>query len=290
MVIVKLIGGLGNQMFQYAFYLSLINRGINAKLDISSFTEYNLHNGYELEKIFRIKNVRYASTKDLKKFNCKVSRLFYINKICLFLKRRLSRYKYLFENSKSFDSNYFAMDNCYLDGYWQSEKYFEDIKDTVRETYIFPQLRGEQNLSIFQKIIKTNSIAIHIRRGDYINHPYFTEICSIDYYNKALIYIFKEVDKPNLFIFSDDIKWCRDNMRYDCPIYFIDWNIGSNSYIDMQLMSYCKHNIIANSTFSWWSAWLNNNDNKIVIAPSRITNNKIDFIDLVPSYWIKIEV
>lgn len=288
MIIVKSLGGLGNQMFQLAFYISLKHKNKNVKLDIIGFETYQLHNGYELERIFNINNVNYACVNDIRKFN-ETNVPIFLKRVVRILKNLFGKNKYIIERIRSFDNKYYEMENCYLEGYWQSEKYFENVKNEIREIFTFPEIVDEHNSQILKKIKATESIGIHVRRGDYIDHPYFVGICTEVYYQKAINYLLSRVQNPHLYFFSNDIDWCRESFKFSIPTYFIDWNKKDNSYIDMQLMAQCKHNIIANSTFSWWGAWLNSNPDKIVIAPTKIINGDNDVIDLIPKSWVKID-
>lgn len=140
-----------------------------------------------------------------------------------------------------------------------------------------------------RRIIETNSVSIHIRRGDYlseINQGLYGGICTEMYYAKAITYICNKIDQPSFFVFSNEIDWVKNNVDIPNPTY-IDFNNGADSWQDMFLMSQCKHNIIANSSFSWWGAWLNRNTNKIVITPSRFINLEEDS-DIIPDAWIRI--
>ena len=179
--------------------------------------------------------------------------------------------------------------NYYI-GYWQSEKFFKDISDEIRKDFSFPKFTSEKNLEILKLIKSYNSVSIHIRRGDYLQNRGFNGLAPLEYYQKAIEYIKNKIENPHFFIFSNDIEWCRKNLSIENS-YYIDWNRGEESYRDMQLMSLCKHNIIPNSTFSWWGAWLNKNPNKIVIAPEKWFNDcvNIDYSNIVPETWIKIK-
>jgi hypothetical protein len=285
MKIVKILGGLGNQMFQYAFYLSLANRFKQVKADISRFESYSLHNGFELEKVFDIE-VKKASSFFIKIFDqtnntWKYRKLRRItgakNAICD-EKKEFVFEKDLFNNAK----------NLMYNGYWQNEKYFIEISDKIRSAFTFRKPLGAQNLKISNLIQNTESVSLHVRRGDYVGHILLGDICDLSYYENAISLINSKVTKPIFFVFSNDIEWCKQNLKIE-PSNYISWNQGSDSYIDMQLMSLCKHNIIANSSFSWWAAWLNNNQNKIVIAPKSWTNDpNYDDSDICPESWIKI--
>jgi hypothetical protein len=285
MKIVQFLGGLGNQMFQYAFYKALQNKYKDVKVDLLSFNDYKLHNGFELDFIFNIK---------INKANSFVSKLYnpkYRNWTVRKLRRLLNLKKVYFEEKECFiyDENLLAYPSKrFYWGYWQTEKYFKHIEAEIRNDFIFKTPLNKKNELLFEKIKNTTSVAVHIRRGDYVNHPLFGDICDENYYNKAIKHIQLEVKKPTFFIFSNDMVWCKNQLNLPNATY-VDWNIGDDSYIDMQLMSYCKHNIIANSSFSWWAAWLNNNGNKIVIAPQMWINNVDNaVIDILPTQWIKI--
>ncbi len=285
MKIINIIGGLGNQMFQYAFALSLKNKTKEeVKIDISSFNGYELHNGYEINKIFH-KNLKICSNKERKKISYNGKEF----------TQKLKRKIFKIEKNEYFEQDFSYNKNLnytkkYFIGYWQSEKYFNEIKEEIKKKFKFPEIKDNKNMIILNKIKSNNSVSIHIRRGDYINHPIHGGICDIAYYKKAIKYIKTNVKDPIMYIFSDDIKWCKENL-YLSDANYINWNQGEDSFRDMQLMSECKHNIIANSSFSWWGAWLNNNVNKIVIAPSKWFNDKnMDTKDLLPKEWRRIHV
>ena len=290
MKIVWIKGGLGNQMFQYAFYKSLEKKNENVKIDISSFKYYKKHNGFELQKIFDI-NYTESCLDEIKR----LSRLDYkpttkiLRKINLFKKT-----EYLEKKPMEFDEDVFSQidSDTYFIGYWQNEKYFKDVEDDIRKNYQFKSFLDEKNKKISESIVKENSVSIHVRRGDYISEGLYTDICNSSYYKKAINLIINKIEKPTFYVFSDDINWCIEEFTKYKDMYkftFIDWNVKEKSYLDMQLMSLCGNNIIANSTFSWWAAWLNNKKNKIVVAPKEWINTKQkNKIDIIPKYWIKV--
>lgn len=280
MVIIQVIGGLGNQMFQYAFYKSLQGKGIKVYADLSDFEQYTLHNGYELERIFNLK-VKKPSKFLLSLFRPNQSKwIFRKLKRVLNLKKT---YK-VEENEFCFDASFLSNTNHYYSGYWQNEGYFLSIADKIRVDFKFPEIEGIENQTIMQQIIYTESVAIHVRRGDYLKDPLLGNICNLDYYEQAISSINSKIKDAQFFIFSDDIAWCKQNLKLENAAY-IDWNKGNHSYIDMQLMSNCKHNIIANSSFSWWAAWLNKNKAKIVVAPKKWINDSNNTLAL--KEWIK---
>jgi hypothetical protein len=283
MIIVNVKGGLGNQMFQYALYRALGSKHKEVKLDIHSYKNYGLHNGYELPEIFNIKDI-YCTNKEMKKLAD------YNNNIFSRIRKKLIGRKKsdVQQEGFSYMSSVFHKDNIYLDGYWQSEKFFIKSSQQIRYDFTFKKELDEKNKSFLLKIQNKNSVSIHIRRGDYITDKLLGNVCKIDYYKKAIEKMNKEVSNPLFVIFSDDIEWCKNNFNF-INAEFVNWNKGMDSYKDMQLMSSCKHNVIANSSFSWWGAWLNNNKEKIVIAPSKWFNDEnIDTKDVIPENWIKI--
>lgn len=288
MIIVKVIGGLGNQMFQYAFYRSLKSKYSDVKLDISAFETYDLHNGYELNKVFNVKEDIASENEINNLLELPSSRgpLYKLRKK-IFKKEK----KYFMQKDFGYKLDFLKTDNIYLDGYWQSEKYFSDSEDKILSEFTFKKKLINKNKDIAELINSCNSVSIHIRRGDYITNPEALKvhggICDLEYYKNSIDIINKKVKNPRFFIFSDDMNWVKNNLYLENASY-IDWNKNGDSYIDMQLMSLCKYNVIANSTFSWWGAWLNLNENKIVIAPKKWFNTNANTTDLIPESWIKI--
>jgi hypothetical protein len=291
MKIVKIFGGLGNQMFQYSLYLSLKEEFPfeTIKIDCSYFNGYPLHNGLELLNIFDVV-LPQASFKELMHVTCPLYhyRLWQIGKRILNIRR-----------SHYFEKYDFTIDNLaiglsgkrYFDGYWQNESYFKKHESVIRNAYRFKNSLDIKNQEILDMIRSiNNSVSIHIRRGDYLTHKLYQNICTIDYYSNAINYIRGQITNPVFFIFSDDILWCEkklnDILIHD-TITFIDWNKEGNSYKDMQLMSECKHNIIANSSFSWWGAWLNSNPHKIIVSPQKWHNTDLN-INLQVDNWVLI--
>ena len=273
MIIVRVTGGLGNQMFQYAMYKSLEKKGKLVKLDSKSFYETKKeHNGYELERIFDIKPNK-PTKEDLEKFDeNNISTLFKI-------KRKLFGDKKFVYDTKEyvFNKDVYKLKNSYLNGYWQSIKYFEGIENDIKKDFRFKNQLDNKNLEILNEIENSNSISIHIRRGDYMspeNYNMYGCIATPTYYKKAIKVIEEKVENPTFFVFSNDMDWVKKNIQINSRVFYIDINSGNGSYKDMQLLSTCKHNIIANSSFSWWGAWLNENKNKIVIAPKKWINRE----------------
>lgn len=299
MIIIKLKWWLGNQMFQYAYIKALSCRtGDNFKLDLSflqrmwkwyikkDFKNMDLIN-YELYMFDNEEN--FSLRQDLpfsEKFH---------NKYIDFLVRKIYSYlpftKIYQEKWLQFQESFLKIRQWYIDGYFQSEKYFQDFKNEIRKDFIFTPPLSSKNQEITEHIKSLNSISVHVRRWDYMSEKnkslYGT--CDLDYYKRAIRIIQEKINSPVFFFFSDDIEWVKENLQVENNSYYIDWNTGEQSYEDMRLMSLCKHNIIANSSFSWWGAWLNNNKEKLVIAPEKWFNSDtINYKDIVPETWIKI--
>ena len=286
MVIVKIIGGLGNQMFQYAFAKALQQKGYEVKIDISAFETYKLHGGYQLDKY----NIDLeSSTKD-------ENDKFYKNTFFYKVLRRFGMdfSRRIKEKSLLFDNRFFKIDdNSYLDGYFQCEKYFKDIREIILKQFTINQEVSNYTKEIENKIQNSqNSCSLHIRRGDFVNSKNINihGACDIEYYKKAIQYLEEKVENINYFIFSDDIEWVKENLAIQNAIY-IDSKEKRIPHEDIYLMSLCKNNIIANSSFSWWGAWLNQNEKKIVIAPKRwFADDKLESQskDIVCESWVKI--
>lgn len=175
-------------------------------------------------------------------------------------------------------------------GFWQTEKYFLDIEHEVREAFTFnPKLLSQQTKQFEVQIRNTNSVSVHIRRGDFLTREnifLYGNICCLDYYKKAIEKMVGIVPLSRFFVFSNDVDWCKKHLEFCNPIY-VDCNKREDSWQDMYLMSQCKHNIIANSSFSWWGAWLNKNPQKVVIFPSKFMNQGLSQ-DIISKSWIKI--
>lgn len=282
MIIVKVIGGLGNQMFQYAVgrHLAYKNQ-TEFKIDISSFKTYKAWK-YALGHFNIIEEP--ATDKDIRLFNLKrgFNIFFKSNKNTLYLE------KVKFE----FDPGVLkCKGSVYLDGYWQSEKYFKDIEKIIKKEFTLKNKPDSENKKMLNLIKNTNSVCIHARRGDYVTNPIvnkFHGICSIDYYNQCIQIASKRVKNPHFFMFSDEPDWIRDNIKVDAPVTYITHNAPDKGYEDLRLMRNCKNFIISNGTFSWWGAWLSENKNKVVLAPKKWLNIDIETPDLLPDNWMKI--
>lgn len=283
MIISNIIGGLGNQLFQYAIGRKLsIMKNIPLKLDITKINKNELREyllfHYNIaaeiatkEEIFRYKKI------DLKGYN-RIEKLFSKYGIKLINKVYYEKREY------ELDSKVFEFDDIYIQGYWQSYRYFSDIRELLINDLSLREPIGIENKNILEIIRNTNSVSIHIRRGD-LNNKFFI---SMDYYRRAMNYANEKINNPIFFVFSDDIKWAKQNLFSKYNKFFVNINDGRFSpHLDLELMRNCKHNIIANSTFSWWAAYLNKNKDKIVIVPKKWING-IKSNDLIPETWNKI--
>lgn len=287
MIIVKLIGGLGNQMFQYALgrHLAIINDA-KLKLDVSDFKNYRLRH-YALF-FFNISAdiTSGVELKFIKKFNeNKISDFLGMNYILVKQKNSGK------EKNLHYDESILKKrGNLYVDGSWQCEKYFEDIRPVLIEDFTVKSGPDEKIRAMLNKIKGCNSVCVHVRRGDYVKNPETNKVhgtCSLQYYRNSIGEIENKVKAPLFCVFSDDIEWCKENLKIKHPAFFVDFNAPEKAHEDLRLMSNCRHFIIANSSFSWWGAWLSENKNKIVCAPKKWFN-ELDEGDIVPKSWIRV--
>lgn len=292
--IVKFNGGLGNQMFQYAFAFALADKfNVPIAFDFSYFEDVKANENVQ-SRVFELGvfnlNCEMAGEEDLAKvklpeFKSKFKntlakrfpKIFGINYV-------REKYNYFFDKNLLNNPDY-----VFYEGYFQNEKYFEHLRKELLEKFSIKIPLNEKNQLMLNKILETNSVSLHVRRGDYVSLDYANKthgVCSLDYYEKAIEYIAKKVKNPHFFLFSDDIDWVIQNLKLEYPFTVIDFNQGKG-WFDLNLMKQCKHNITANSSFSWWGAWLNENPEKIVVAPKKWTVKKQKG-NAVPREWAKL--
>lgn len=297
MVIANLIGGLGNQMFQYAAGRSLASRcGAELKLDISGFEVYQKNEQLDYRQ-YMLGNFciseRFVSDGDKQLFNfnkpCKNKFQLYLKKV--FLSARTATY--FKERQFHYDEAFELLDgNVYLEGHWNSEKYFKSVADQVRHDFKLKHPPSSPNAALLEKIRQCHSVAVHVRRGDYVTNVKASQVhgvCDLVYYRKCVDYLTAKIDRPHFFVFSDDHEWVRENFKIDSPLTIVDHNGPMESHEDLRLMSHCEHQIIANSTLSWWGAWLNDQHHKMVLAPRRwFSSNKYNTKDLIPADWVTL--
>jgi len=283
MIIVRLMGGLGNQMFQYAFALPHILEGRSVKFDLSHY-DIEGSGKFWLEEAFGISLVK-AGKRDFFYFMEKVNR----GKLGYRLKKGRFLHHETPEQEFTYHPDLASRDCTYFAGYWQNINYFEKYNKQIRDHFKFREIKflNRQYQKLVKEIANCNSVSIHIRRGDYLSSPIHEKI-GIDYYNKAITLITKHTLNPTYFIFSDDVEWTKRNINIDRTHFYIDYDSEHKCYADMNLMSFCKHNIIANSTFSWWAGYLNPNPNKIVVVPSKWFTNGLNINGMLPKSWAKI--
>jgi hypothetical protein len=274
-IITNLIGGLGNQMFQYAIGRALaIKHDTELVLDIRGFEQYKLHR-FGLRHL-NVVGAVIETDEDLQDLHKQIIANHRWNE-------KFYHYDPLMDT---------AHDNLYINGYWQCEKYFINQESVLRKDFSMKYNPDPENQKFSEWITGCESVSIHVRRGDYVTNSHtnqFHGTCSLEYYQACIAELAKNVRSPHFFVFSDDIDWVKKNLVIPHPVTYLGHNGADRNYEDLRLMSLCKHNIIANSSFSWWGAWLNQNKAKVVICPSKwFAGSEPDTKDLIPDSWIKI--
>lgn len=294
MILVNIIGGLGNQMFQYAFgYAISKENNIKIKLDIRGYNSYHLRN-YELG-LYNIEESSKLKFKYDFLFNKLNGNTSHLNKVTRkVLQNFLRRTKFYYQEREEFifDKEVFDIrTNTYFYGYWQNEKYFKKYRKELIKIFTLKSIHSKTK-EYQQKIIDCEAVSIHIRRGDYVTNANISSVhgvCDINYYKKAVKEVLKNKKQIQFFIFSDDMFWAKNNLDFINNKIFVELDSNIPDHEEMYLMSKCKHNIIANSSFSWWGAWLNQYSDKKVIAPKKwLNNSKLNANDLIPASWIRL--
>lgn len=292
MIVVKLMGGLGNQMFQYAAARRLAHASrVSLKLDTGWFracTPGTTPRRYALHPFNIVEE--FASEAEVGRFAACAQPFF-----SLLARFMPPRDGYLKEKHYHFDPSMLApRQSGYLDGYWQSEKYFDDVREIICSDFTVREPAQGMNRSVAE-ILSTPGVcgvSLHIRRGDYISSPSASKVhgcCTPEYYARAVEIIAAKTRAPHFFIFSDEPQWVIDNFPLAHPFTIVRHNDPDHGYEDLRLMTMCKHHIIANSSFSWWGAWLCRNADKIVVAPRNwFAGASHDTGDIVPVSWIRI--
>lgn len=271
----KLTGGLGNQMFQFAAGYSIAKKkNIDLNFDLSWYNRRNIHNGFELKNVFDI-----------------FHRVNFLNKpfsLKLFLSKIDFTYKIYDEPHFHYDPKIVNIPNhCFLRGYWQSEMYFSEYAQEIKKIFRFDKNFDDENTKIANDITNNKSVSLHVRRGDFLlkkNHNHQVDLTK--FYLESIDKVLKNIDKPKFFIFTDDPYWVSQNFLINYNFKVVNINKNNNSFFDMKLMSLCKINILANSSFSWWGAWLNDNRDKVIFAPKKWFNDRsIKTDSLFPKTW-----
>jgi hypothetical protein len=295
--IISIVGGMGNQMFQYAFSLSLDNGGQN---ELNDFLARNGKSNYgtALSTFSGVKMTDRLIMNWLVWFVRKCIVFYDIERFSKMAVFVLNLFRYVkigivtdYEVSLKIKPANNPVLQVYY-GRFQSEDFFKHNREVVKQALSFNLSKiSDKTKAVAEKIVCGNSISVHVRRGDYLdpkNKALFGNISTPEYYKKAIRQILEHVENPVFYVFSDDIPWVKENLGLQNAI-FIDWNLGVKSWEDMYLMSLCKHNIIANSTFSWWGAWLNQNPDKMVLCPPKYINSD-DSANFFPDAWHKIVI
>lgn len=293
MIIVRMLGGLGNQMFQHAVGTALArHHSCELRWDLSAYAFAESQRSFELQRVFGLDLPRADESAFRSLLGWRGQRAVRT----LFNQRYLTWARpsaYVIEPHFQFWPGFWSQpSSSYLDGYWQSARYFEATNRAIREAFTFPIGLSNLNQAVANQIESCNSVSIHVRRGDYMTNPSTNQYhgcCSPAYYTRATREMSDQLDDPHFFVFSDDPEWAQTNLALPAPCTFIAHNQGDASYNDMHLMSLCRHNIIANSSFSWWGAWLGASPDKLVIAPKQwFKNGLIDTSDLYCSDWVQL--
>lgn len=287
------MGGLGNQLFQYAAARALaIKHHTDVKVDLSFLNDNNshLHTPRELELHQFNANFQIATPSDLKQFST--------GSLFKKLIRKLSPLNALLpytaiEKGFEFNKDYlYYPKNTYLQGFWQSEKYFSTIRPLLLKELLLKNELPQKISETAKAILASNAISLHVRRGDYVSNKQAQDFhgnLGLDYYERSLNYLTDFVKDPVVYCFSDDIEWLKAKLKLPVKCVYIDFTANEPAVYDLYLMSLCKHNIIANSSFSWWAAWLNQHPDKTVVAPKNwFASDSLNTKDLLPAEWIKL--
>ena len=290
MIIIRVMGGLGNQLQQYALYRKFQSMGKQARLDLAWFSQ-SVQASMAAPRRFALSDfvdlpLEEASGEEVRAL---LGRAYEERAgIGEKLKRRLLPGQMpVFEESEMFHGEILCWDDRYLVGYWACEAYYADILERLREEIRFPKGSDEKNRETMEEMGGQTAVSIHIRRGDYLdaeNAAMFGGICTEAYYDTAIRYIREKCPGAVFYVFSDDTDYVRDHYR-GAEYRIVDWNRGEDSFYDMQLMSCCKHNICANSTFSFWGARLNGTADKIMIRPSIHKNTQVCVPEQMKKLW-----
>lgn len=299
MVIIRLMGGLGNQMFQYAFgkRMALVNKtelvlDQSLLLDKSKPHELVTHRNFDLN-ILNLSEYRWATAEEIFAYNGnpsqhsskrilrKIKNIFYPKKLIVQFRNDFQKEHLLIKD-----------DVCYV-GRWQNELYFKDVSEQIKKEFIITAPLNEEILFFENKIKNCNSVCLHIRRSDLITSPIYSlsiGALTLDYFIQAINHLRNKVEKPTFFIFSDDKEWCKQNIILPEQVFYMDETTsGKKAEGHLYLMQQCTHFIISNSTFAWWAAWLGEKENSVIIAPKQWTRDDVLMTnEIVPLRWTKI--
>jgi hypothetical protein len=293
MVIAKLMGGLGNQMFQYAAGRALASQlNTDLMLDASFLLDRTprpnfVYRDYDLS-IFRLK-VPFATDQQIAPFLKQPSGR--LESVTMRLKNWVSPHIHYKEPHFHFDEKFFKLTgNVYMEGYWQSPRYFEPIEAQIRSDFQFAIPIPTETQSLMQQIQSTEAVCVNVRRTDFLTNK-FHGVCDMRYYMPAIDYMIEKLNDPHFFVFSDDPAWCIENFKFPYPFTFVGHEHAGEKFSSyLQLMAACSHFIIPNSSFAWWAVWFRKSIEKIVIAPKIwFTDVRWNPRDLIPAQWIRVE-
>jgi len=288
MIVARLSGGLGNQLFQYAAARRLAHvHQTELVLDLQWYhnrPHSNTARNYELARYAVVARPADASER----------------RWCALhhgrITRRLPlprRWRHVRESGFDFDARILDLpDGVYLDGYWQSYKYFADIAGCLR-VELEPMVEmGCADRAVAARMQESpDAVSVHVRRGDYVSNPHaarFHGVCGLDYYERAVAYLLQRLQKPRFFVFSDDMPWVRTHLRIPASVIYVDHNGADAAFQDLRLMTRCRHHIVANSSFSWWGAWLGQGPGQMVVAPRAWFADGRATPDLMPPSWVRL--
>jgi len=291
--VVRLTGGLGNQLFQYALGRSIqLRTGAMLRYDLGFFEQGP---GAHVQREFALSPFRLtcerANEQQISLAKHRGSR---VRALLHGVHPRLAAERPVRDRpDMRFNPKVLRLEHdAYLDGYWQSERYFSDMAEQLREDLSLRDAPSGENARLAGAIKDCNAVSVHVRRGDYVTHPISSShhaTCSAEYYVRAMNRLVGSAPVDCFFVFSDDPEWSRANLRSTAPITFVDHNGNDAAHEDLRLMSICRHHIIANSSLSWWGAWLNPSPTKQVIAPKLwFLDPAMDPPDLIPDTWTRI--
>jgi hypothetical protein len=288
MIVSKLMGGLGNQMFQYALGRRLAHeRGVPLKLDLTWFRDARAV-GVDTMREYALDGWRiqasFVTAEDLSRFPAHEG---------LLARLRLVRSPLVRQRGFAFDASVLRVpSHVHLTGYWQSEKYFKPVREMLLDEFTLVAGPCSHAAALAEQVRNRPAVAVHVRRGDYVRDARTNEfhgLCPLEYYQEAARKIAERIANPSFLVFSDEPDWVRENLKLGWPTTYMTHDGGCTPHQDMWLMSQCSHHIIANSSFSWWGAWLCRNDSKFVIAPARwFADPKVDTRGLLPDGWMRI--
>lgn len=295
MILYRFEGGLGNQMFQYATFYALKRHYSNYNIvaDIGKILIPGSDPKTQIELVYDVKLPYWTPGSIKYSFADKFVKQSIFSALNIYAK--IGNLNFIKDNNRFNEFLFHLEENKHylIQGYWADQRYFTDYSDEIKKIF-FPKIPpSSANQAVLEKIKNKESVSVHIRRGDYLKTSSFLDLNSYNYYENAFGKVLDEHPDASFFIFSDDIKWSRQRFgNMPAEMHFVDNNAGMDAYWDIFLMSQCKINIIANSTFSWWAGWLNDHANKKVYCPSRIFSseerNQLVVPQFYPAEWIKL--